>query len=92
MNEAQFMMRICYPIQFCKSESEAVANLERLIIGKQCGMDEGVQFYVSHLSSILDQAPDSFPEVPFGDFPFGRSQMKTLLSDLRDVLSRRDPR
>jgi hypothetical protein len=92
MNEAQFMLQISYPIQFCKSESEALANLERLIIGKQCGMNQGVGFYVSHITSILDGEPGSFPEIPISDFPFSKSQMKTLLSDLRDVLSRRNPK
>ena len=92
MNDAQFMMRISYPIQFCRSQSEAVANLERLIVGRQCGLDEGVAFYISRLSSLLDREPDSLPKIPLDDFPFERSQMKTLLSDLRDVLSRSSPK
>jgi hypothetical protein len=92
MNDAQFMMRISYPIQFCQSQSEAVANLERLIVGRQCGLDEGVEFYLSRLSSLLDREPDSFPKIPLDDFPFERSQMKTLLSDLRDALSRSSPK
>jgi hypothetical protein len=91
MNETQFMRRISYPIQFCKSEAEAVANLERLIMGRQCGLDEGRQFYVTRLSCILDREAASFPEIPFGDFPFSKSQMKTLLGSLREVLSRENP-
>jgi len=91
MDDDQFLMRIAYPIQFCKLESEAVANLERLIVGRQCGLDEGVQFYVSHLSRILSRDRGSFPEIPLSDFPFGESQMRTLMAELRDVLSRRNP-
>jgi hypothetical protein len=55
-------------------------------------MNQGVGFYVSHITSILDGEPGSFPEIPISDFPFSKSQMKTLLSDLRDVLSRRNPK
>ena len=89
-NEAQFMMKIAYPIQFCKSESEAVANLERLIVAKQCGMDEGVQFYISQITSILEREPEVFPDIPLGDFPFSKSQMKMLLFELKNVLSQKD--
>ena len=89
-NEAQFMMKIAYPIQFCKSEAEAVANLERLIVAKQCGLDEGVQFYVSQITSILEREPDAFPEIPLSDFPFSKSQMKALLSELENLLSKKD--
>jgi hypothetical protein len=88
MNEAHFLQILCYPIQFCKSEAEAVANLKRLIVGKQCGLDQGVPFYVSHITSIVEREPGSFPEIPNRDFPFGKSQLKTLLSALRDALTR----
>jgi hypothetical protein len=91
MNEAHFLLVLCYPIQFCRSEAEAVANLERLIVGRQCGLDQGVPFYLSHLTSILDRELGSFPEMPLSDFPFSKDQMKTLLSALRDVLARSNP-
>jgi hypothetical protein len=89
MNETQFLLRIGYPIQFCRSEAEAVAHLERLIVGGQCGLDEGVPFYLSHLSRLVDLESSVFPEAPLENFPFDRKQLKTLLSALRDVLAQR---
>ncbi len=87
MNDARFMMKITYPIQFCRSQSEALVHLERLIVGRECGMDEGVQFYISQITGILDRELDDFPDIPLNDFPFSKSEMKRLLQDLRNVVA-----
>jgi len=46
---------LSYPCIFAKDPEDAIDNLFRLISKKQCGFDEGIEFWKKELSNVLSE-------------------------------------
>jgi hypothetical protein len=55
------MNKIGYPCIFSRTTDEAVENLLRLIVGRQCGFDEGARAWCDELKIWLEDGKDLTP-------------------------------
>ena len=73
--------KIAYPCIFCISAEAAINNLFRLIISKECGFDEGADFWLLALKSIL---VEEFELLEFNKFgaTFNENEWREILNGI----------
>jgi hypothetical protein len=77
--------KIGYPCIFSTSVEDAASNLLRLITKKQCGYDEGAEWWVSHLSEWLDN-PHGLLSLNCCGAKFTENQWRSILHRVIDGL------
>jgi hypothetical protein len=77
--------KIGYACIFSRSAEEAVTNMLRLIIGKQCGFDEGASAWRAVLHEVLE-GQDDLLELNYCGAAFTVDQWRAILKEVIDGL------
>ena len=80
--------KLGYPSIFCKTTREAVENLLRLIVGKQCGFDEGTAEWRASIAEWLD-GDYALLELNYCGASFSEDQWREILQGVINGLENR---
>jgi hypothetical protein len=83
MNLKVFAQKIGYACIYSRTVDDACANLHRLITGKTCGYDEGVEAWREALSALMES---DLQRLNWAGATFAEDEWRMILNKLRDQL------